>query len=359
MEPSTSGRDDDAYRASSRSPQRGQANPKQLIALALAVYNEFNSAQLTLDSHTEASLKERHVDDPDAQQFIKQVVYGMVRYRKFFGCLLDSFYHFNRCVYTLPRCFIMRSHQHGTYMIQITLYDPACMNQSPQLHACQAAHRCMLPQLLVPAPCSASALRTDAALYKLFCYLTIFRLQELRVPQFRWVPGWHAAAAAHVLHLRLRMAGHRAEGHQMPPTIAGTLHYLCAHCQASVCRRLVASQDAQKLAVLLRYLTDEAKLREVCREEWLKLYDKQVGGGGACGAVLQHWQEWCAALAVADGAGGGAVQGAAALTSLMLAHAAAGAVLEARPCTCWAPDGMSCCSNITFDMCFACSLWMA
>jgi hypothetical protein len=102
MEPSTSGRDDAACRASPRSPQRGQANPTRLIALALAVYNEFNSAQLTLDSHTEASLKEHNVDDPDAQQFIKQVVYGMVRYRKFFGRLLESFYHFNRCVYTLP-----------------------------------------------------------------------------------------------------------------------------------------------------------------------------------------------------------------------------------------------------------------
>ncbi len=52
---------------------------------------------------------------------------------------------------------------------------------------------------------------------------------------------------------------------------------------AAARRRLVASQDAQKLAVLLRYLTDEAKLREVCREEWLKLYDKQVRGlRGTC-----------------------------------------------------------------------------
>jgi hypothetical protein len=55
------------------------------------------------------------------------------------------------------------------------------------MHAKQHTHTCFT-HLLVPAPCSASALRTDAALYKLFCYLTIFRLQELSVPQFRWVP---------------------------------------------------------------------------------------------------------------------------------------------------------------------------
>jgi hypothetical protein len=78
---------------------------------------------------------------------------------------------------------------------------------------------------------------------------------------------------------------HPAAGKQMPPTITGALHYRCADGLAAAHRRLVASQDAQKLAVLLRYLTDEAKLQEVCREEWLKLYDKQVGAGGACGGL--------------------------------------------------------------------------
>jgi hypothetical protein len=71
--------------------------PRQLVALALQVHNGFNSAQLTLDSHTDAALAELRVEDPDAQTFVKQVVYGMVRYRKFFGCLLDAFYHRNRC----------------------------------------------------------------------------------------------------------------------------------------------------------------------------------------------------------------------------------------------------------------------
>lgn len=36
-------------------------------------------------------------------------------------------------------------------------------------------------------------------------------------------------------------------------------------------RRLVASQDAQKMLVLLRFVFDPEELRAYCRDEWLKV----------------------------------------------------------------------------------------
>ena len=38
----------------------------------------------------------------------------------------------------------------------------------------------------------------------------------------------------------------------------------------------MASQDAQKAAVLLSYLFDVESLNTYAREDWLKVYDKQV-----------------------------------------------------------------------------------
>jgi hypothetical protein len=42
----------------------------------------------------------------------------------------------------------------------------------------------------------------------------------------------------------------------------------------------VECQDARKLEVLLSYLFDAAALQGPCREDWLKLYDKEVRQGG-------------------------------------------------------------------------------
>lgn len=51
-------------------------------------------------------------------------------------------------------------------------------------------------------------------------------------------------------------------------------------------RRLVESQDAQKMAVLLAYLFDADSLKDTVREDWLKAYDKQVFRGLWAAAFL-------------------------------------------------------------------------
>jgi len=75
---------------------------------------------------------------------------------------------------------------------------------------------------------SGKALRSDATLYRVVVYLAAFRMDELGAAGFR---------------------------------------------------QLAASQDAQKLVVLLPYLFDGDALREYAREDWLKDYDKQVRSG--------------------------------------------------------------------------------
>lgn len=43
------------------------------------------------------------------------------------------------------------------------------------------------------------------------------------------------------------------------------------------CRRIVNVADPQKMMVLLEFIIDTDSLVECCRDEWLKIYDKEVG----------------------------------------------------------------------------------
>ena len=43
------------------------------------------------------------------------------------------------------------------------------------------------------------------------------------------------------------------------------------------CRRIVGVADPQKMTVLLEFITDTDSLVECCRDEWLRIYDKEVG----------------------------------------------------------------------------------
>lgn len=57
------------------------------------------------------------------------------------------------------------------------------------------------------------------------------------------------------------------------------------------------AKQPQKVVVFYRYLFDERYLKEAVRDDWLKLYDKEVGGveGCWCGTGV-----WDAAMAVTN-----------------------------------------------------------
>ncbi|GMH36406.1 hypothetical protein BSKO_04274 [Bryopsis sp. KO-2023] len=141
-------------------------SPKALLELCEKVYTTFSPARLTLDSHAEECVVQLKITNPDEAGFVKQVLYGVVRYQSLLKAFTTSFYYKN----------------------------------------------------------SGEVLRGDVHLYKIFAYITIFRLEELSFPQFR---------------------------------------------------RLVNASDPQKMIVFLRYLFDEENLKEVMRDDWLKIYDKQ------------------------------------------------------------------------------------
>lgn len=71
--------------------------PRKLLEFCEFTYASFNPAQVTLDTHVDLSLQQLSISSIDDQSFIKQVLYGIVRYRKFLSCFLTSFYHHNRC----------------------------------------------------------------------------------------------------------------------------------------------------------------------------------------------------------------------------------------------------------------------
>jgi hypothetical protein len=124
----------------------------------------------------------------------------------------------------------------------------------------------------------------DASLYRVFVYLAAFRMQELGAGGFRWAAGRHSAERSRRLDSRLlrRFPNHhpsvRAPHPPSPPNP----------------RRLVESQDAQKMVVLLSYLFDGDALTQRAREDWLKSYDKTVRRLG-CGR-LDVLLVWCGVL---------------------------------------------------------------
>jgi len=141
-------------------------HPAELIKKCEELYTSFNPGTVTPDCHAEETIKSWKVQNSDDVTFLKQVFYGLYRYKKLINIFTSAFYHHN----------------------------------------------------------SGTVLRSDIHMYSVFTYLTILRLRELTFYPYR---------------------------------------------------RLVLSQDPQKMLVFLGYIFNGDTLNKYCRDEWLKLYDKQ------------------------------------------------------------------------------------
>ena len=98
-----------------------------LIARAIELCSSFNPARVTLDAHADERLAAWNVRHADDATFLRQILYGVTRYRAFLGVFVRAFMHHN----------------------------------------------------------AATVLRRDKDIYVVYAYLALLRLEELGFPQFR------------------------------------------------------------------------------------------------------------------------------------------------------------------------------
>lgn len=86
----------DARASTSPHQPREQLSPAELIETCLWIWDTHDDARVSLDAHVGACLERQRVLDGDDQCFIRQVVYGLHRFRPFLSSFLSGFFHANR-----------------------------------------------------------------------------------------------------------------------------------------------------------------------------------------------------------------------------------------------------------------------
>ena len=74
----------------------GQMSVPELLQACQDCCATFNSAQLSLDAHADTFVADRKVTSQSDCSFIKQVLYGTVRYKALLKPFVESFYRQNR-----------------------------------------------------------------------------------------------------------------------------------------------------------------------------------------------------------------------------------------------------------------------
>ena len=69
---------------------------KGLLETCLLCCSSFKPAQFSLDAHADAFLKEHKVTTDTDGAFVRQILYGTVRYQALLTCFAKAFYHKNR-----------------------------------------------------------------------------------------------------------------------------------------------------------------------------------------------------------------------------------------------------------------------
>ena len=85
---------------SSTLPDASTAKPldiEGLLDACLQCCTSFKPAQFSLDAHADTFLKERKISADTDRAFVRQVLYGTVRYQALLTCFVKAFYHKNRC----------------------------------------------------------------------------------------------------------------------------------------------------------------------------------------------------------------------------------------------------------------------
>lgn len=69
---------------------------QELLQLCIQCCASFKPAQFSLDAHADTFLREHKIQAESDCAFVRQVLYGTVRYEALLTCFLKAFYHNNR-----------------------------------------------------------------------------------------------------------------------------------------------------------------------------------------------------------------------------------------------------------------------